>query len=63
MDHMTSHTAPCSAEVNDDHLVSRLWELSQDSTGDNAELESLEAIVYQRLLQTYGDDITAPLDA
>lgn len=62
MDHVTSQQAPYSADANNDQLVSRLYELTRDSAADDAELETLDAIVYERLLQTYGDD-TAPVEA
>lgn len=63
MDHVTSQQAPNSADANNDQLVSRLYELTQDSAADDTELETVNAIVYERLLQTYGDDTTAPLEA
>lgn len=64
-DQDNSRAAPCAACADDDEgdLVARLYELSQDSAADDAELESLDAIVYQRLLQTYGDEVTVPMDA
>lgn len=63
MDHTISHSSPCTGDGNDDQLVARLYELTRNSDADDAELESLDAIVYQRLLQTYGDDVTEPLEA
>lgn len=44
---------------NNQDLVDRLFALTQDgSNTSQAELASLDALVYQRLLQTYGDDET-----
>ncbi|KIQ96483.1 hypothetical protein [Lysobacter sp. A03] len=64
-DQDNSCAAPCATCADDDEgdLVARLYELSQDSAADDAELEALDAIVYQRLLQTYGDEATEPSEA
>ncbi|WP_222564491.1 hypothetical protein [Novilysobacter antarcticus] len=64
-DQDNSFPPPCTAGADNDaeELVTRLYELSQDSAADGAELESLDAIVYQRLLQTYGDEATEPLES
>ncbi len=61
MDHDCSHFAPSGADSSDDQLVSRLYELTQDSAANDGELETIDAMVHQRLLQTYGDDKTAPV--
>ena len=55
MDHELSYCASSGVDSNDD-LVARLYELTQDAAPDCTELETLDAIVYQRLLETYGDD-------
>ncbi|HEU4773382.1 MAG TPA: hypothetical protein VFS82_02500 [Lysobacter sp.] len=59
MDKMTNHQTGTSDNVSDHLLVSRLYELAREG-GDNPELENLDAMLYQRLLETYGDDSTAP---
>ncbi|MEO6169888.1 MAG: hypothetical protein ABIO84_02960 [Lysobacter sp.] len=55
MNHDLPHCAS-NAVDNNDHLVARLYELTRVAAPDSAELETLDAIVYQRLLETYGDD-------
>ena len=60
MDNMAYQQTTTSDNVNDHLLVSRLYELTSEGGHDNPELERLDAIVYQRLLETYGDDSTAP---
>jgi hypothetical protein len=56
---MKNHQTATSDNVSDHLLVSRLYELTCEG-GDNPELENLDAMVHQRLLETYGDDSTAP---
>ncbi len=63
MNYTSNQPAPSSTDVKDDQLVSLLYDLTRDSASDEVALETIDAIVYQRLLQTYGDDATAPLDA
>lgn len=58
MDNMSNHQTATTDSVSDHLLVSRLYELTCEGGRDNPELESLDAIVYQRLLETYGDDST-----
>ena len=41
--------------VSDDALMSRLFELAQTGDDASAELEQLDAAVYARLMQAYGD--------
>lgn len=43
---------------NNQELVDRLFSLTQEGETAQAELASLDALIYQRLLQTYGDDET-----
>lgn len=53
-----NQTVPTN-NVNDHLLISRVYELSCEGGHDNPELEALDAILHQRLRQTYGDDSTA----
>ncbi len=59
MDYTMNEQTASSDSVNDQLLISRLYELTREGGRDSPELESLDAIFHQRLLQTYGDDITA----
>ncbi|MGY0798744.1 hypothetical protein ACW7G0_06810 [Lysobacter sp. A286] len=43
-----------SAACSDDALVARLYELGDND--DSGELARVDALVYERLLQTYGND-------
>ena len=41
--------------VSDDALMSRLFELAQDGDASSSEMEQLDAAIYGRLLQAYGE--------
>ncbi len=41
--------------VSDDALMSRLFELAQSGDAGSAELEQLDAAIYNRLLEAYGE--------
>ncbi|MGY0619375.1 hypothetical protein [Lysobacter sp. A378] len=51
MDVLNPHT---NDAYSDDALVARLYELGDND--DSGELARIDALVYERLLQTYGND-------
>lgn len=51
---MTDLHAPANEVDSDDALVARLYELA--GSDNNSELARIDAMVYERLLQAYGDD-------
>ena len=55
---MTDLQVPASEVDSDDALVARLYELA--GSDDRGELARIDAMVYQRLLQAYGDDDQTP---
>ncbi|MGY0556734.1 hypothetical protein [Lysobacter sp. A421] len=54
MDVLNPHTHDA---YSDDALVARLYELGDNDDSD--ELARIDALVYERLLQTYGDEVEA----
>lgn len=51
---MTELDSKPTDSESDDALVARLYELA--AANDSAELARIDALVYERLLQAYGDD-------
>ncbi|MGH8085412.1 MAG: hypothetical protein ACREPV_09065 [Lysobacter sp.] len=51
---MTDLHSPANEVDSDDALVARLYELA--GSDDSSELARIDAMVYERLLQAYGDD-------
>ncbi|MGY1424591.1 hypothetical protein [Lysobacter sp. A289] len=53
--------SPATSDAcSDDALVARLYELGDND--DSGELTRIDALVYERLLQTYGHDDEAVTD-